>query len=140
MDQKIGVFGTGSIPLLVKIQKKCKNMSSFFISCKIVQYLSNDALLLNSSSTKQREATSCSYGSSNKQGKKRTFFIYLPHIGLDQPHSTPLSLHKLFTAPNISPTSAFYTVKPLIKNTSKEYSKCRILHFLILECCRYIVF
>lgn len=108
MDQKIGVFGTGSIPLLVKIQKKCKNMSSFFISCKIVQYLSNDALLLNSSSTKQREATSCSYGSSNKQGKKRTFFIYLPHIGLDQPHSTPLSLHKLFTAPNISPTSAFY--------------------------------
>ena len=35
----------------------------------------------------------------------------------------------------------FYTtVKPLIKNTSKEFIKCRILHFLIMECCRYLVF
>ena len=33
-----------------------------------------------------------------------------------------------------------YTVKPLIKNTSKEFIKCRILHFLIMECCRYLVF
>ena len=32
------------------------------------------------------------------------------------------------------------TVKPLIKNTSKEFIKCRILHFLIIECCRYLVF
>ena len=32
------------------------------------------------------------------------------------------------------------TVKPLIKNTSKEFIKCRILHFLIMECCRYLVF
>ena len=31
------------------------------------------------------------------------------------------------------------TVKPLIKNTSKEFIKCRILHFLIMECCRYLV-
>ena len=33
-----------------------------------------------------------------------------------------------------------YTVKPLITNTSKELIKCRILHFLIMECCRYLVF
>jgi len=33
-----------------------------------------------------------------------------------------------------------YTVKPLITNTSKEFIKCRILHFLSMECCRYIVF
>ena len=33
----------------------------------------------------------------------------------------------------------FYcTVKPLIKNTSKEFSKCRILHFPIMKCCRYL--
>ena len=32
------------------------------------------------------------------------------------------------------------TVKPLITNTSKEFIKCRILHFLIMECCRYLVF
>ena len=32
------------------------------------------------------------------------------------------------------------TVKPLITNTSKEFIKCRILHFLIMECCRYCVF
>ncbi len=36
--------------------------------------------------------------------------------------------------------SNFYTVKPLITNTSKEFIKCRILHFLIMECCRYLVF
>ncbi len=34
----------------------------------------------------------------------------------------------------------FATVKPLITNTSKEFIKCRILHFLIMECCRYLVF
>ena len=33
-----------------------------------------------------------------------------------------------------------FTVKPLITNTSKEFIKCRILHFLIMECCRYLVF
>ena len=33
-----------------------------------------------------------------------------------------------------------YTVKPLITNTSKEFIKCRILHFLMMECCRYYVF
>ena len=33
-----------------------------------------------------------------------------------------------------------YTVKPVITNTSKEFIKCRILHFLIMECCRYLVF
>ena len=32
------------------------------------------------------------------------------------------------------------TVKPLITNTSIEFIKCRILHFLIMECCRYLVF
>ena len=32
------------------------------------------------------------------------------------------------------------TGKPLITNTSKEFIKCRILHFLIMECCRYLVF
>ena len=32
------------------------------------------------------------------------------------------------------------TVKPLITNTSKEFIKCSILHFLIMECCRYLVF
>ena len=32
------------------------------------------------------------------------------------------------------------TVKPLITNISKELIKCRILHFLIMECCRYLVF
>ena len=32
------------------------------------------------------------------------------------------------------------SVKPLITNTSKEFIKCRILHFLIMECCRYLVF
>ena len=30
--------------------------------------------------------------------------------------------------------------KPLITNTSKEFIKCRILHFLIMECCRCLVF
>ena len=25
-------------------------------------------------------------------------------------------------------------------DTSKEFIKCRILHFLIMECCRYLVF
>ena len=32
------------------------------------------------------------------------------------------------------------TVKPLITDTSKEFIKCRILHFLIMECCIYLVF
>ena len=32
------------------------------------------------------------------------------------------------------------TVKPLITNTSKEFIKCRILYFLIMECCRYLIF
>ena len=32
------------------------------------------------------------------------------------------------------------TVKPLITNTSKEFIKCPILHFLIIECYRYLVF
>ena len=32
------------------------------------------------------------------------------------------------------------TVKPLITNTSKEFIKCHILHFLIMECCRCLVF
>ena len=32
------------------------------------------------------------------------------------------------------------TVKPLITNTSKESIKCPILHFLIMECYRYLVF
>jgi len=32
------------------------------------------------------------------------------------------------------------TVKPLITNTSKVFIKCRILHFLIMECCRNLVF
>ena len=32
------------------------------------------------------------------------------------------------------------TVKPLITNSSKELIKCRILHFLIMECCRYLLF
>ena len=31
-----------------------------------------------------------------------------------------------------------YTVKPLITNTPKEFIKCRILHFLIMECCRFM--
>ena len=31
-------------------------------------------------------------------------------------------------------------VKPLLTNTSKEFIKCRILYFLIMECCRYLVF
>ena len=30
-------------------------------------------------------------------------------------------------------------VKSLITNTSKEFIKCCILHFLIMECCRYLV-
>jgi len=33
----------------------------------------------------------------------------------------------------------FSTMKPLITNTSKEFIKCRILHFLIVDCCRYSV-
>ena len=34
------------------------------------------------------------------------------------------------------------TVKPLITRiiTSTEFIKCRIIHFLIMECCRYLVF
>jgi len=36
--------------------------------------------------------------------------------------------------------SLFATVKPLITNTSKEFIKCRILHFLIMECSKYLVF
>ena len=32
------------------------------------------------------------------------------------------------------------TVIPLITNTLKEFIKCRILHFLKMECCRYLVF
>ena len=38
------------------------------------------------------------------------------------------------------PQLCLYTVKPLITNPSKEFIKCRILHFPILECCRYLVF
>ena len=34
----------------------------------------------------------------------------------------------------------YNTVKPLVTNTSKEFIKCRILHFLIMECWRYLVF
>ena len=34
----------------------------------------------------------------------------------------------------------FSTVKPLISHTSKEFFKCRSLHFLKMECCRYLVF
>jgi len=33
-----------------------------------------------------------------------------------------------------------HTVKPLITNTLTEFIKCRILYFLIMECCRYLVF
>ena len=36
--------------------------------------------------------------------------------------------------------TTFSKVKPLIRNTSKEFIKCRILHFLIMVCCRYLVF
>ena len=32
------------------------------------------------------------------------------------------------------------TVKPLIKNTSKEFIKCRFLNLLIIECRKYLVF
>ena len=40
------------------------------------------------------------------------------------------------------PTNNFdlHTVKPLITNTSKEFIKCRILHFLIMECCSLRIF
>ena len=34
----------------------------------------------------------------------------------------------------------YSTVKPLITSSSKEFIKCRILHFLIMEFCRYLVF
>jgi len=41
----------------------------------------------------------------------------------------------------VKQTNYFHdTVNPFITNTSKEFIKCRILHFLIMECCRYLVF
>ena len=46
----------------------------------------------------------------------------------------------LFNIPKYGMDIKHATVKPIIKNTSKEYSKCRILHFLIMECCKYLVF
>ena len=42
--------------------------------------------------------------------------------------------------PLFSDYHCIHTVKPLLTNTSKEFIKCRILHFLIMECCRYLVF
>ena len=47
---------------------------------------------------------------------------------------------KTFVSRTFFPGDFFSTVKPLIKKTSKEFIKCRILHFLIMECCRYLVF
>jgi len=49
-------------------------------------------------------------------------------------------LQGLITNLNLFNKGHFCTVKPLITNTSKEFMKCRILHFLIMECCRYLVF
>ena len=46
----------------------------------------------------------------------------------------------LYTIEHAVENIAYHTVKPLIKNTSKEFIKCRILQFLIMECCRYLVF
>ena len=48
----------------------------------------------------------------------------------------------LFSSYSFAATPLIFqtTVKPLVTNTSKEFIKCRILHFLIMECCRYLVF
>ena len=48
----------------------------------------------------------------------------------------PIFLFRLFTLAH----PVFSTVKSYILKTSKVLIKCRILHFLIMECCRYLVF
>ena len=37
-------------------------------------------------------------------------------------------------------TECFTSYSETLNNTSKEFIKCRILHFLIMECCRYLIF
>ena len=49
-------------------------------------------------------------------------------------------LQKFYRKKIIIKKKKFDTVKPLITNKSKEFIKCRILYFLIMECCRYLVF
>ena len=49
-------------------------------------------------------------------------------------------LQKVYRKKIIIKKKKFDTVKPLITNKSKEFIKCRILYFLIMECCRYLVF
>ena len=50
------------------------------------------------------------------------------------------SVKSCFLIPERKIKTGGATVKPLITNTSKEFIKCRILHFLIMECCRYLVY
>ena len=49
-------------------------------------------------------------------------------------------LQKFYRKKIIIKKKKFDTVKPLITNKSKEFIKCRILYFLIMECCRYLGF
>ena len=79
----------------------------------------------------QNFANEDNFDQNNVAGKKQC------HGAAHIPSKNPVS-EALFLDQNY--TNIFNTVKPLIKNTSKEYSKCRILHFLIMECCRYLVF
>ena len=37
-------------------------------------------------------------------------------------------------------TEFFTSYSETLNNTSKEFIRCRILHFLIMECCRYFIF
>ena len=60
-------------------------------------------------------------------------------MGVSFESKNVLNIHFLLKAAELVSLS-LYTVKPLITNTSKEFIKCRILHFLIIECCRYLVF
>ena len=64
------------------------------------------------------------------------FFITNDHLRLSILILAKNAFCKCFL--ELKSTSVFTTVKPLITNTSKEFIKCRILHFLIMECCRYL--
>ena len=63
-------------------------------------------------------------------------YIYNIHV----PGRVFWTIYKQNTCPRQGLLNNIYTVKPLIKNTSKEFIKCRFLNLLIIECRKYLVF
>ena len=71
--------------------------------------------------------------------EKWKFFSYLAYLSFEKSERSG-PLNSLLTGRRVFRSFNYTTVKPVITNTSKEFIKCRILHFLIMECCRYLVF